>query len=355
MAEGQDNEDKTEEPTQRRIEEAIKRGDVARSQEINTLFVFGGLALALIMFGPASGREIIFAMKPFLGNMHQIPSDAGGVRYALQTMVLATGAAIALPIIVMTIFSIAGGLVQHRPLWTTEPLTPKMERISPIAGFKRVFGKQAFLQFLKGLAKLAIVGIAVWVVIDSEKDRGDALARMDVTQIAPAMQILAIKLIGVVMTVFAFLAAGDYLYQRVTWHNKLRMTKEELKQEYKEQEGTPEIKQKRKQIAQARMKKRMMAAVPQATVVVMNPTHYAVALKYEKGMAAPICVAKGVDSLALRIRDIARENGVAVVQNPPLARALHAKVAIDDEIPVEHYKAVAEVIGYVLRLKRRAS
>lgn len=355
MADGQDHEDKTEDPTQRRIDDAIQKGDVAKSQEINTLFVFGGLALALMMFGASSAREVLFAMKPFLGNLHQIPSDSGGIRYALQSALFATLTAIALPLVIITIFSMAGGMVQHRPLWTTEPLTPKFERLSPMSGFKRVFGKQAFVQFLKGLFKLCIVGIAVWVVIDSEKDRGDSLARMDVTQIMPSMHILALKLIGSVMAVFAFLAAGDYMYQRFSWHKKLRMTKEELKQEYKEQEGTPEIKQKRKQIAHERMKKRMMAAVPQATVVIMNPTHFAVALKYEKGMGAPVCVAKGVDSLALRIRDIARENGVSVIQNPPLARALHAKVAIDEEIPVEHYKAVAEVIGYVLRLKRRAS
>ncbi|MGL4495085.1 MAG: flagellar biosynthesis protein FlhB [Beijerinckiaceae bacterium] len=355
MADGQDHEDKTEEPTQRRIEDAIQKGDLAKSQEINTLFVFGGLALALLMFGASSGREVVFAMKPFLGNLHQIPSDLGGIRYALQQALYVTVAAIALPMIVLTVFAAAGGMIQNKPLWTTEPLTPKADRLSPLAGFKRVFGKQALVQFLKGLFKIGIVGAAVWWVIDSEHDRGDALARMDVTQILPATQILSMKLIGTVMAVFAFVAAGDYFYQRVTWHQRLRMTKEELKQEFKEQEGTPEIKQKRKQIAQERMKRRMMSAVPQATVVVMNPTHYAVALKYEKGMGAPVCVAKGVDSLALRIRDIARENGVAVVQNPPLARALHAKVGIDDEIPVEHYKAVAEVIGYVLRLKRRAS
>jgi flagellar biosynthetic protein FlhB len=133
------------------------------------------------------------------------------------------------------------------------------------------------------------------------------------------------------------------------------MSKRELKEEFKEQEGSPEIKARLRQIRLARVKRRMMKAVPEATVVVANPTHYAVALKYEAGMAAPVCVAKGVDSLALRIRAVAAEHGVAVVENPPLARALHATVEIDDEIPVEHYKAVAEVIGYVLRLRRRAS
>jgi flagellar biosynthetic protein FlhB len=148
-------------------------------------------------------------------------------------------------------------------------------------------------------------------------------------------------------------AIGDGVYQRLSWHKRQRMSKRELKEEYKEQEGNPEVKGKLKQIRMARTRKRMMAAVPTATVVVTNPTHYAVALKYESGMAAPVCVAKGIDAIALRIRSVAAEHGVTVVENPPLARALHATVEIDQEIPVEHYKAVAEVIGYVLRLRRR--
>ncbi len=128
-------------------------------------------------------------------------------------------------------------MVQHRPMWTTEPLIPKPERLSPMAGFKRIFGKEAMVQFLKGLFKMGIVGAAVWWVIDSEHDRGDALARMDVTQILPAIMTLSMKLIGTVMAVFAIVAAGDFLYQRFTWHQRLRMTKEELKQEFKEQEA----------------------------------------------------------------------------------------------------------------------
>jgi flagellar biosynthetic protein FlhB len=150
-------------------------------------------------------------------------------------------------------------------------------------------------------------------------------------------------------------AIGDAVYQRMSWHKRQRMSKEEMKKEHKEQEGNPEIKGRMRQIAHQRLRKRMMAAVPSATVIITNPTHFAVALKYEAGMPAPICVAKGIDVLALRIRAVATENNVPVIENPPLARALHAAVEIDAEIPVEHYKAVAEVIGYVLRLKRRAS
>jgi flagellar biosynthetic protein FlhB len=156
-----------------------------------------------------------------------------------------------------------------------------------------------------------------------------------------------------VLAIFAFLALGDAVYQRFAWYARQRMTRRELKDEHKQQEGDPEIKGRRRQLARMRLSKRMMAAVPNATVIVTNPTHYAVALKYESGMAAPRCVAKGVDALALRIRAVGTEHGVPVIENPPLARALHATVEVDAEIPVEHYKAVAEVIGYVMRLRRR--
>jgi flagellar biosynthetic protein FlhB len=155
-----------------------------------------------------------------------------------------------------------------------------------------------------------------------------------------------------VVALLAVIAAADYLFQYRQWFERQKMSLRELKEEYKDSEGDPKIKAKIRQLRQSRMKKRMMAAVPQATVVVTNPTHFAVALKYERGMNAPLCVAKGVDSLARRIREVAGEHGIPVVENPPLARVLHATVEIDQEIPPEHYKAVAEVIGYVMRLKR---
>ena len=189
----------------------------------------------------------------------------------------------------------------------------------------------------------------------SERDRLDAFARLDPGALLVATLSLAMKLLGGVLAIYAFLAIGDAIYQRVSWRNRQRMTQRELKEEFKETEGSPEIKARLRQIRLTRLRKRMMAAVPNATVVVTNPTHYAVALQYERGMAAPLCVAKGVDALALRIRAVAAEHGVPVVENPPLARALHASVDLDEEIPVEHYKAVAEVIGYVLRLRRRPS
>jgi flagellar biosynthetic protein FlhB len=234
-------------------------------------------------------------------------------------------------------------------------LRPQLGRISPMAGAKRIFGHEAVMQFVKGLLKIVIVGAVGAVVLWNERDHLDVLTRLDPAALLPATLTLALKLLMGVLAIYAFLAIGDAVYQRITWMRRQRMSKRELKEEFKEQEGNPEIKARLRQIRLLRLKKRIMAAVPDATVIITNPTHYAVALKYEKGMAAPVCVAKGVDSLALRIRAVATEHGVAVVENPPLARALHASVDIDEEIPVEHYKAVAEVIGYVLRLRRRAS
>jgi flagellar biosynthetic protein FlhB len=159
-------------------------------------------------------------------------------------------------------------------------------------------------------------------------------------------------MLGAVVVVLALIAAADYLFQYRQWFERQKMSVRELKEEFKQTEGDPMIKGKIRAIRQARMKKRMMAAVPTASVVITNPTHFAVALQYERGMNAPICVAKGADAVALKIREVAGEHGIPIVENPPLARALHATVEIDQEIPAEHYQAVAEVIGYVMRLNR---
>jgi flagellar biosynthesis protein FlhB len=353
MADAPEQDDKTEEPTQRRLEEAIKRGDVAKSLELNTLFVLGGLALSLmIAFGPAA-RGLAVDLRGFLANAHLVPPDAAGIAAAGRHAILAALSAMVLPLAVILAAALLGAGLQHRLLWTLQPLAPKFDRISPLAGAKRLFGKEALVQFVKGLLKLAIVGVVGGTVLWGERDRLESLVQMEVAALLPATLHLSLKLLGGVLAVFAFVAIGDAVYQRFTWMQRQRMSRRELKDEFKEQEGNPEIKARLRQIRMARLKRRMMAAVPEATVVIANPTHYAVALKYEEGMPAPVCVAKGVDALALRIRLVAEEHGVPVMENPPLARALHATVEIDDEIPVEHYKAVAEVIGYVLRLRRR--
>ena len=179
--------------------------------------------------------------------------------------------------------------------------------------------------------------------------------RLDPTAMMGAIIGLTMHLLGAVVAMLAVVAIADYFFQYRQWYERQKMSLQDMKQEFKQSEGDPHIKARLRQLRQARMKKRMMTAVPKASVIITNPTHYAVALSYERGMSAPICVAKGVDLMALKIREIAKEHNIPIVENVPLARALHASVEIDDEIPVEHYHAVAEVIGYVMGLNRGLS
>jgi flagellar biosynthetic protein FlhB len=185
-----------------------------------------------------------------------------------------------------------------------------------------------------------------------ESDRMEGLVRTDVLALLPFTQALALKMMGATVALLAVVAAADWFFQYRTWFNKQKMSLHDIKEEFKQSEGDPTVKGKLRQLRQQRSRKRMMAAVPKASVIITNPTHYAVALHYERGMEAPICVAKGMDAIALKIREIGGKHSIPIVENPPLARALHATVDIDQPVPAEHYKAVAEVISYVMKLRR---
>jgi flagellar biosynthetic protein FlhB len=214
-----------------------------------------------------------------------------------------------------------------------------------------MFSKIALMNFVKGLIKLALIGAIMTVVLWPKRNEMDGLVTMDPAVLLPLTRTLSLDVLGTVVAVLAIIAAADYLFQYRQWYNKLKMSLQELKEEFKQTDGDPHVKAKIRQLRVERSKKRMMAAVPQASVVITNPTHYAVALQYDRGMDAPVCLAKGLDNIALKIREVAAEHNIPIVENPPLARALHATVEIDEEVPPEHYKAVAEVIGYVMRLK----
>jgi flagellar biosynthesis protein FlhB len=251
--------------------------------------------------------------------------------------------------------ALGGNIIQHWLIWTYATLAPKLSRISPAAGLKRIFSKQSLANLGKGLIKLILIGGVLTVLMWPERERLEALTRSDLSGLLPLSLSLTLKLLGSVVAMLAIVAAADYLFQYRQWHERQKMSVRELKEEFKQTEGDPAIKGKMKQVRQLRMRRRMIAAVPKAAVVITNPTHFAVALEYERGMDAPVCVAKGVDALALKIREVADKHSVPIVENPPLARALHATVEIDQQIPPEHYKAVAEVIGYVMRLRRMVS
>jgi flagellar biosynthetic protein FlhB len=354
MAGEHDDADKTEDPTQKRLDDAIKRGDVVKSQEVNAWFVLAAAALVLLTFSVPMSTQLTAMFRGVLENSWRISADGGGLMRLARELSVETLAAVAIPFLLLTIAAIGGNAIQHRLVWSVEALAPKFSKISPLAGAKRLFSKQSLANFVKGLVKLAVVGTVLALLMWPARKRLEGLVSTDPAVIAPFTRSLSLQLFGAVVAILAVIAAADYLFQYRQWFERQKMSLREVRDEYKEQEGDPKIKAKIRQLRVSRMRKRMMAAVPSATVVITNPTHFAVALKWERGMAAPICVAKGQDRIALKIREVAGESNVPIIENPPLARTLHATVEIDEEIPAEHYKAVAEVISYVMRLNGAA-
>lgn len=354
MAEEQDESQKTEEPTAKRLADALEKGDVVKSQEIVNWMTIAAAALLLVVLGGPVARSLAGAMKVFLEAPEGFVTDPAALIAMSRALVADVGAVLVLPALLLMGAGLAGHLVQHRPMLTPEKIMPKLEKISPLKGLKRVFGMAAIANVLKGIAKLVIIGAAAFAVLWPDRYTLGALVGADPAQLLPVALMLAIKVFATALAILAVIAALDYAWQRHEFYKRNRMTKQEVKEEFRQTEGDPMVKAKIRQIRSERARRRMMAKVPDATVVVTNPTHYAVALQYEQGsMGAPVCVAKGLDKLALRIREVAEEHKIPIVEDPPLARALFAAVELDAEIPPEHYKAVAGVIGYVLRLKTR--
>ena len=355
MADENDTSDKTEDPTQKRLDDAHDRGDVAKSQEINTWFVIAGATLVLSTFSGSIGGGILMPLRNLVANSWMIHADGPGLLALSQSLEYVLIAALGVPLLMLALAAIAGNMVQHRLVWSGESLKPKFSKISPAAGAKRIFGKQAAANFGKGLFKVIALGVVMTAILWPERHRLEAFVRFDPAAILGVTTGLTLHLLGAVVAMLAVVAIADYFFQYRQWFERQKMSLQEMKEEFKQSEGDPHVKGRIRQLRHARMKKRMMAAVPKASVIITNPTHYAVALSYERGMSAPVCVAKGVDTIALKIREIAKAHDIPIVENVPLARALHATVEIDDEIPVEHYHAVAEIIGYVMGLKRGLS
>ena len=350
-----DASDKTEDPTQKRLDDAHEKGDVAKSQEVNTWFIMAGATLVLSSFSGSIGGGILMPLRNLLANSWMIHADGASLLALTKSLGIALMAALGVPFLMFALAAIAGNMIQHRLVWSAESLKPKFSKVSPGAGFKRVFGKQAAANFAKGLFKVLALGAVMTAVLWPERYRLEAMIRFDPAAIMGVTTALTLKLMGAVVAMLAVVAIGDYFFQYRTWFERQKMSLQDMNAEFKQSEGDPHIKGKIRQLRQQRMKKRMMAAVPKASVIITNPTHYAVALSYERGMPAPICVAKGIDAIALKIREVAGKHDIPIVENVALARALHATVEIDEEIPVEHYQAVAEIIGYVMGLKRGLS
>ena len=351
MADENDSSDKTEDPTQKRLDDALERGDVAKSQEVNTWFMIAAATLVLSSFSGSLG-SIQMPLRNLIANSWMLPMDGPSLLALGQQLETKLIAAFGVPLLMLVIAAIAGNMLQHRLVWSGESLKPSFSKISPAAGLKRIFGKQAAANFGKGIFKLVALGTVMSVIFWPERHRLESMVQFDPMAVMVLISSLTLKLLGSVVAMLAIVAIADYFFQYRSWFERQKMSLQEIKQEFKQSEGDPHLKGRLRQLRHARMKKRMMTAVPKASVIITNPTHYAVALSYERGMSAPICVAKGADLMALKIREIAKSHDIPIVENVPLARALHAAVEVDQEIPVEHYHAVAEVIGYVMGLKR---
>lgn len=351
MADDRDESQQTEEPTQRRLDQAHEQGDVVKSQEVVTLVLLLGGTLSIAIFAQSASLEMMKLFRIFLAQPDQLGTDAGSLRIMMGTLLMKMLIILG-PILAMMMASgLIANVIQHKPVFTFERIKPNISKLSPLSGFKRLFGIDGLTNLLKGLLKIAIVAIAIWTQLWPERAMLESVLTQSPAAVAADMNHLLFKVLIATLASMVVIAGADYFLQRFQFMKRNRMSKQELKDEFKQTEGDPHIKGKIKQIRIEKAKRRMIAAVPKATVVITNPTHFAVALLYESGKTmAPVCVAKGADALALRIREVAKQHDVPIVENPPLARALYASVEVDDAIPTEHFKAVAQVIGYVMKL-----
>lgn len=354
MSEKPDRESQTEEATPQKLDKAREKGDGPKTMDLSSFATLAATSAVILMAGGWLSRNLAAQLTPFIAQPESMSLEGGGGIDVARHALVASA-----PILlgVMLAAAVAGSgahLIQSGLRFTPEKLKPEFSKVDPRKGLERLFGPDGLMQFVKSTIKVAIIAWLVWWVLEPVLPQLSMLSAMEPAAMLPfCLQVLK-RLVFAVAGLSLVIAGGDFLWQRQRFLTRQRMTKEEVKEEWKNSEGDPHVKARQKQLRFQRARQRMMQAVPEATVVVMNPTHYAVALKYEQGeSAAPTCVAKGLDSLALKIRAVAEEAGVPVVEDPPLARALYAAVDLDEMIPPAHYEAVAKIIGFILNAAQR--
>lgn len=348
MAEEQDDSQKTEEPTQKRLEEARKKGDVVKSLDVPIWFLFLATAAIMAAAGPLAGM-IADPLVRIMDHPHAFKLTDGGAQQLMGALLMSLALPLGIIFAVITVASLLGHVIQHRPLWTGEKMKPELSKLSPIKGLQRMFGMQGWMNLLKSFLKMAAITAAMIYAVWPEARAISESGRLDPEGLLIMTQVIAGRLLLAAIVVIGVIAAIDYLFQRFTFMKRMRMSRQDVRDEVKQQEGDPQIRARLRQIRLERSRKRMMQNVPKSTVVITNPTHYSVALRYDPAVdAAPVCMAKGVDEVALRIREKAKEHGVPIVENVALARALFATVEIEETVPREHFEAVAKVIGFVM-------
>jgi len=345
--------EKTEEATPKHKEEARKKGQVAKSTEINTAFIILAAFFALKLIGPYTYSELLNFMRLTLSNLSSADLTAQSLYVIFLNMSLVLLKTM-FPIMIILFFcSLIVNFLQVGFLFSWDPIMPQFDRINPINGFGRLLSKRSLEELLKALFKVVVISYFIYRFIVKEAAKMPSLISADISEVIAFTASLTLDLAFQIGAVILVMAVMDYFYQWWEHNQSLKMSKDDIKQEFKQTEGNPELKRKIKERQRAMAMRRMMQEVPKADVIVTNPTHFAVALKYDKSLVAPVLLAKGQDFVAERIKETAREHRIAIVENKPLARALYASVDIGKSIPADLYQAVAEVLAYVYRLKKR--
>lgn len=349
--------DKQFDPTQKKLDDARKKGEIAKSADITTAAAYSGFLIACLTVGPASLIGLGAAMSVMLGQSHDIAITAfagGGTAWhggILQEVIWGTAIWFLFP----AIMAILAVIAQRAFVLTPGKLAPKLNRVSPIEGVKNKFGRQGLFEFIKSAAKLIIYSVVMAIFLVAQLDRIIGSIRLPPALILTELARMLVSMSMIVICVAFLIGAVDYLWQRAEHIRKNRMSRKEIMEELKQAEGDPLMKQQRRQKGQEIAMNKMLADVPAADVVIVNPTHFAVALKWDRMAAsAPVCVAKGVDEIAARIREVAHEHAVPIHADPPTARALHAGVALGEEIAPEHYQAVAAAIRFAEGMRQKA-
>ena len=351
MAEEDDSE-KTEEPSDRKLIKAKEKGQVASSQEVKSWAILLGGAAGLIIMAPSMATNIRITILPFLEMSYAIATDAGHLQLLLANLSQDIGLIMAPILGLLVVIALVSNIGQSGLIFATEKIKPDLGKISLIKGTKKLVSSRAVVEFLKGIFKLLVVGAVSFFMVLPLLGDLTMVPFMDVGISLDRIHDISIVLAITTVSVMTVIAALDFAYQKYMFKKQMRMSKHEVKEEMKQTDGDPHVKARIRKVRMERAQQRMMAAVPDADVVVTNPTHFSVALEYKLDeMPAPKVVAKGIDHLAMRIREVAEANDVPLVENPPLARALYASVELGEEIPPEHFKAVAEVIGFIMRKK----
>ena len=354
MSDQPDKESKTESPTEKKLSDALEKGNTPFSREIVSLGSLLAMIAAVTMVIPAMVLALTTTLRSYFEAMNQAaletPSDAAVLLKGLMQSVL-----IALVPVLMLIAlgGVVGSLVQNIPSASWDRVAPNWDRLSPGKNINKIIGKEALVEFAKTTAKFLALSVLIYIVLKNKISDLFNIGLGDPSAIPDVIQKTALDILTPTAIFVLLLAIADMVWTRIKWWNDLKMTRQEQKDEYKNAEGDPQLKQKRRMVAQKRLKTRMMADLPKATLVVVNPTHFAVAMRYvpEEG-GAPIVLAKGLDLVALKIRELCEEHKIPIVENKPLARSLFSSCEVGEMIPAEYYKAVAEVIHFVERRRQ---